>query len=323
MLFTVTYRENSGTKSHIELDVENRAAVWAELKRLGINAIAVTEGRIKNNKSGRCGSSAATSKFVKWGIILSVLTVVAVAAICCWPTAKEKNVESSAKVPAGKNEVASSHGKASETKVKADVKKVVANSHKAESAAVQAEKQAQVDAEKSASTNNQEEISKPKRKVVFTNPMDQLMAMVMPRQPGDAVPPVPVSDDMEFTPEQEKQMFEQLTANDDDSDEVLERKELVQAMRNEYAELKTKHGWKFVDYIKALEAKARLDNEILSESVTIHETVFNDPNISDEDYLKTLEKINKVLAERGIKGIDVPTNDDENDQSKTSKEKNK
>ena len=45
--------------------------------------------------------------------------------------------------------------------------------------------------------------------------------------------------------------------------------------------------------------------------------------LSDEDYLKTLEKINKVLAERGIKGIDVPTNDDEIDQSTTSKEKNK
>jgi hypothetical protein len=90
-------------------------------------------------------------------------------------------------------------------------------------------------------------------------------------------------------------------------------------MRNEYAELKTKHGWKFVDYIKALEAKARLDNEVLSESVTIHETIFNDPNISDEQYLKTLEKINKVLAERGIKEISVPT-DEENEQQTNPKE---
>ena len=168
-------------------------------------------------------------------------------------------------------------------------------------------------------TNAVEEVKKPKKKVVFTNPMDQLMAMVMPREPGDAVPPVPISDDMEFTPEQEKQMFERLTAEDDDSEAILERKELVQAMRNEYAELKTKHGWKFVDYIKALEAKARLDNEVLSESVTIHETIFNDPNISDEQYLKTLEKINKILAERGIKEISVPT-DEENEQQTNPKE---
>ena len=148
-----------------------------------------------------------------------------------------------------------------------------------------------------------------KRKVLFANPMDQLMSMVMPRAPGDSVPPVPINDDMEFTPEQERQMFERLVALDDDSDEALERKELVQAMRNEYVELKKERGWRFVDYIKALEAKAKLDSDILTESWKIHETVFNDPDISDEKYLETLQKINKVLGERGIKPIKPPEED--------------
>ena len=150
----------------------------------------------------------------------------------------------------------------------------------------------------------------PKR--LFTNPMDQLLSMVAPREIGDSVPPVPINDDVQFTPEQEKQMFEQMVAEDDDSDEAIRRKEIVQAMRDEYADLKKNRGWKFVDYIKALEAKAQLDNEILVESSKIHETVFNDPNISDEKYLEALEKINKVLGARGIKPIMPPSCDGKN-----------
>ena len=160
-------------------------------------------------------------------------------------------------------------------------------------------------------TNTTDKTTKQKRKVVFTNPMDQLLAMVAPKEAGDAVPPVPISDDMEFTPEQEKQMFERLVAQDDDSEEVLERKELVQALRNEYVELKKERGWKFVDYIKALEAKAKLDNELLTESWKIHETVFNDPHISDEKYYETLKTINRVLGDRGIKPISMEDADEE------------
>ena len=158
---------------------------------------------------------------------------------------------------------------------------------------------------------------KPKHKVVFANPMDQLLSMVTPHEAGGSVPPVPISDDMEFTPEQENQMFEQLVVSDDDSNEVLERKELVQALRNEYVELKKNRGWKFVDYIKALEAKAKLDNEILTESWKIHETVFNDPNISDEKYYETLQTINKVLGDRGIKPIS-PLDDDDDGSAEPS-----
>lgn len=149
----------------------------------------------------------------------------------------------------------------------------------------------------------------PERKVAFTNPMDQLLSMVAPKEPGDSVPPVPIGDDEEFTPEQEKQMFERLVALDDDSDAVLERKELVQAMRNEYVELKRTRGWRFVNYIKALEAKANLDSDVLAESWKIHETVFNDPDISDEKYEETLRKINKVLEGRGIRPITPPEED--------------
>lgn len=144
----------------------------------------------------------------------------------------------------------------------------------------------------------------------FKNPMDQLLAMVTPRNAGDAVPPVPVTDDMEFSADDERKILERLTADDRDSEAVLERKELVQALRDEYFELK-KRGWTFVEYIKALEAKANLDCEVLEESQRIHETIFNDASISDEAYAKTLAEINKMLAERGIKPIGPPQEEPE------------
>ena len=152
-----------------------------------------------------------------------------------------------------------------------------------------------------------------KDKRLFTNAMDQLLAMVAPRNAGDSVPPLPIVDGMEFSEEEERKILEQLTADDRDSDAVLDRKEFVQALRNEYFELK-KRGWTFVEYIRALEAKANLDNEVLEESQRIHETIFNDSSISDEVYAKTLETINKMLADRGIKPIKPPPieNDEEN-----------
>ncbi len=160
-------------------------------------------------------------------------------------------------------------------------------------------------ADAEANTNNVAENTKPTRR--FANPMDQLLAMVAPREVGDPVPPVPVNEGVEFTPEQESQMFEQLSVEDGDTEEAIAHKEIVQAMRDEYAELKKKRGWTFVDYIKALEAKFQLDNEVLVESAKIHDTAFNDPDISDEKYLEILEKVNKVLGERGIKPITPPT----------------
>ena len=164
------------------------------------------------------------------------------------------------------------------------------------------------DADESAATNSvssSEKSGKEDRRL-FKNPMDQLLSMVLPRKPGASVPPLPDIGSITFTPEEEDHLLERLAANDDDSDEKLERKELVQALRDEYHELKKSRGWSFVDYVKALEAKVNLDAEVLSESIKINETVFNDSSISDEEYTKTLIKLNAILTARGIDPIAKP-----------------
>lgn len=162
--------------------------------------------------------------------------------------------------------------------------------------------------DESAATNSvsSSEKSGKEDKRLFKNPMDQLLSMVLPKKPGASIPPLPNIDSITFTPEEEDQLLERLAANDDDSEERLERKEFVQALRDEYHELKKSHNWSFVDYVKALEAKVNLDAEVLSESIKINETVFNDASISDEEYSKTLIKLNAVLTARGIEPIGKP-----------------
>lgn len=325
MLFDVTCRNKDGSRSEIEIDVADKANLWPELRRRGINAISVSEGRTADAHR-RMASHQPCSSARRIRLILPCcLAIAAIAVLCFWSAGVVRTK--------GKTE----NAKASRTAVDASRqrKSPNVNAQSGDSCSGRAVKSNEAMQPQSYAasgsaaekidvvTNVDEEVERPKRKVVFTNPMDQLMAMVMPKEAGQAVPPVPISDDMEFTPEQERQMLERLTADEDDSEAVLERKELVQAMRDEYTELRTKHGWRFVDYIKALEAKARIDNEVLSESVAIHETVFNDPNVSDEEYVETLEKINKVLAERGIKGISIPGDDEEGVKLTNSKEKSK
>lgn len=149
-------------------------------------------------------------------------------------------------------------------------------------------------------SNAATKVDKPKDKRPFKNMMDQLLSMLTPPAPGVGVPPLPISDDMKFSEDQEKKMLEQLVAEDEDSDETLRRKELVQAMRDEYFALKKEHGWTFVQYLRALQAKISLDAEVMHESLKINQTVFGDPDISDAEYKDTLDKINKVLSDRGM-----------------------
>ena len=181
------------------------------------------------------------------------------------------------------------------------------------------------EADESAATNSVSSSDKTGKEDnrLFKNPMDQLLSMVLPKKPGASVPPLPDIGSITFTPEEEDQLLERLAANDDDSDEKLERKELVQALRDEYHELKKTRGWSFVDYVKALEAKVNLDAEVLRESIKIHETVFNDASISDEEYAKTLAKINAVLAERGIEPIGKPGEEEDSEESDEQQEQQK
>ncbi len=85
MRFIVEYRDQAGERKTLELDVQNRDAVWAELKNRGINAISVNEKVGKTSSWNRPKSSSTTNRarsnnnrsITGW-----VLVAVAIAALC-------------------------------------------------------------------------------------------------------------------------------------------------------------------------------------------------------------------------------------------------
>lgn len=72
MNFTITYRDKSGEQKSLVLDVPNKAAVWPELKKRGISALAVREGKAKD---GTTKPSGGKSPSAVRGIVAGVVVV--------------------------------------------------------------------------------------------------------------------------------------------------------------------------------------------------------------------------------------------------------
>lgn len=77
MTFTVKYREKTGGTGSLVLDVPNKDALWAELKKRGITALAVQEGAVKMRKTG--GKSPSLMRGILTGVC-----VIALAALVAW-----------------------------------------------------------------------------------------------------------------------------------------------------------------------------------------------------------------------------------------------
>lgn len=304
--YIVTIRNKKGSLNERAYIAIDRADLFKKLAEDGFTAVRVREGVLKK------GASRGNLALIRWGVagVFVILLVV----MGFYFSDSFDMTESSMN---GKDKAF----EMSNVKPTLQEEKKVFSTRKKDTGCAQVGDMSRQERETTVTDNEQDvtntvlEVTEKENDTrLFKNSMDQLLAMVAPQNVGDSVPPLPIVDNMEFSPEDERKILERLTADDKDSDAILERKELVQSMRDEYQELK-KRGWSFIDYVKALEAKAKLDTEIKEESLKIHETVFNDSEISDEEYLKTLEKINKVLKERGIAPINLPENDEESSES--------
>jgi hypothetical protein len=72
--WTVYFRDKNGSKASVVVEAEDRAGVFAELKKRGISAISVTEGA-SNKKPRKVAKNSASSK--GRGLIVAAIVVVA------------------------------------------------------------------------------------------------------------------------------------------------------------------------------------------------------------------------------------------------------
>ena len=79
MNFTVKYRDKTGSTELLVLDVPNKGALWAELKKRGISALSVQEGVVKKRPSKKSGKKPSAMRG-----LLAGLCVVVLAAFVAW-----------------------------------------------------------------------------------------------------------------------------------------------------------------------------------------------------------------------------------------------
>lgn len=76
MNFTITYRDKSGDKKSLVLDVPNKAAVWPELKKRGIFALAVRESKAKDGMTKPSGSKLPSAvRGIVAGVVVVALAI--------------------------------------------------------------------------------------------------------------------------------------------------------------------------------------------------------------------------------------------------------
>ena len=146
--------------------------------------------------------------------------------------------------------------------------------------------------------------NRPPRKAAFTNAAEQLIAMATPSFPGASVPPLPNLTEADAEKAFRASQRHVLSAQEDDSEAVLEKKIVVAGAKEEFAELRESEGWTFVEYLNALRDKANDDAGYMAEAHKVIDEIYHDQTVSDEDYVKYRDQVNEKLRERGLPEID-------------------
>jgi hypothetical protein len=143
------------------------------------------------------------------------------------------------------------------------------------------------------------------KKSKFANGVDQLIIMAVPSTPGASVPPLPVVSDEALAEELISALTQPLEVEEDDDAQTLERKEQVAQGRLEIGEAVERGEMTVSEYVNALREQANDNAEFLGEAQKVHNEIFNDEEVSDEQYEAARDQINEKLRERGLPEIDA------------------
>lgn len=306
MVFTVTYRNESGQRDFLELDVPSRADVWSELKKQGVAAIAVAEGSISSAAKGRQRPGGGRrAKSLKAIVLLVSLLAALLAAVAYFFLASGGAAEKEPKAePAAKAAAASPKAPRPPAQTADPVDRRTLNIPEPSGRHIERREAIPepppLEELKAAMTNEPPRRPRP----VFTNGVEQLIALATPSTPGGRVPPLPMITDEGLAKELKKAMGHVIKAEEGDSETTLEKKIFVAQAKEEFLELREKEGYSISEYVNALRDQANSDADFLAEAHKISNELYHDETVSDEDYVKYRDQINEKLAERGLPAIE-------------------
>ena len=133
---------------------------------------------------------------------------------------------------------------------------------------------------------------------------EQLLMMATPGEKGDSLPPLPITiDDFDrLEQEADRMLAQRVEVEDHDTDASLELKEKLVALKAEFAEAR-EHGVSFSEFLRDRESRAKLDAEHLEDAIHLDKENYDDRTLSDEQYLTTRDRIDKLLKMEGFRGL--------------------
>lgn len=134
----------------------------------------------------------------------------------------------------------------------------------------------------------------------FKTGAEQLLAMVIPASPGAPVPPLPALTEAGLSNDLARALDAEIVIGTNDTEETAALKEGVAALKQQYRELRNAEGWNFTEYLEAMRAQGEEDAAILGAAHRELNELWNDRNLSDDEYLLHLNEINAMLRERGL-----------------------
>lgn len=288
--WTVYFRDKNGSKASVVIEAEDRAGVFAELKRRGISAISVTEGA-SNKKPRKVAKNSASSKGRGLVAAAIVVLVAGIAAWWMWP-GREQVVEE--KVPAKRT---NNGNKQKSTVYK---KENIIKGNKEDRSVANAFENIREFSVRTAITPAKVVVNQSKyTNLVFKTGTEQILSWIFAIQPGQMPLPLP---DIE---EAERDnligiLLSRKEVKENDDELSAEIKIVVQEAKEEMLKY-IKNGGDPDEFLKYYH------NELTR--------MFNYRNVATDEYQKLMKDdpvlaenfrcaINKKFAEEGIKLID-------------------
>lgn len=138
---------------------------------------------------------------------------------------------------------------------------------------------------------------------LFKTATESYISMAIPESPEVGVPPIPISDDDDFSEDMKKAFSTPITADEHDDESSVRRKLAVLDAKEELRELAVKEHWTLQQYVNAVREKFLMDSEYLADCHETIERAYQDPEIDDNSYVAMRDKINETLRERGLPEI--------------------
>ena len=316
MIWTVTYRDERGERNVIEIEAADRNALFDELKRRGISAVSVAEGKAsrkgRRNITTNSGRNSRSSR-VLYGAI-AVLIVIA-GSIGTWlylSTGKNQppatKTPTKTVIPSVQKAPTTQRNKLTAQSAPTNRVESVSNPNArhykgvevvSASASTNSIDGAIVERLKLADGRTVKVVSLPKP--LFENPSDQLIAMALSSQPGQAVAPMPIDANVEqaFL----DSLLSPIKINEDDSDNVKEIKANVIEARAYIAD-EVKAG---KSVREVLEAYQRQMNDIADRHLmAVQEMQKIKAEYGIEAAREFAVRVNEAFRARGVPEINVP-----------------